>query len=599
MIFDREHRTFSAVFVLFGFFTALFWSVFFDNHLVEREQTQLFLWGTSYLKQHFLYQGGFSVYWGEFLTQFFRAPWFGAILIAALLLSLALSIRNVLRYFSQNPLLDVLSFFPAIAYGFVFYNSFYPVAGVVALIIALQMVSFFLRFDNRTMSLYWGVALLPVVYWLAGGAYLLYGCVWILALLIRPAGKTSVRHPSLLVRLFGLLGLALLMVAVPLIFRQMFLFDTAMQSYLSEAFYKLRFVFPMPVLWISIGIVVAILVARLFASAIIPRKSGFYEVTMLVLLTAFMAVGVIGNANFSVERELRFSNWVHQQKWVKIIESEPDWNELGPQGRVALALALAHEGQLTSRAFELHIKKEDLFLKYDLKGVAPFLVSDVFYALGMNNFAQMMALESIESAPDGKWPARAMKRAAQTYVVNGQYAVAEKYLLKLEKTLFYRKWASETLELIQNETALLSHPDWAKQRASAPKADFLYNDAALHIALVHLLQANIDNRAAYEYLMAHFLFTLDFDAFLAHLEFYNHYHYSETPKAVQEAIAYVETIAEELPAYVKAIPVEDEVRQDLKRYANRYMQGGTKNQQTLKTDFGDTFWYYLHFEANE
>lgn len=599
MIFDREHRAFSAVFVLFGLFSALFWSVFFDNHLIEREQTQLFLWGASYLKQHLLYQGGFSVYWGEFLTQFFHIPWLGAILLTSLLLLLALSIRKILRYFSQNPLLDVLAFFPSIAYGFVLYDSSYLVAGVFSLIYALQLVSFLLRFNNRTMALYWGIALLPIVYWIAGGTYLLYGFFWILALFIQPAGKTSIRQPGVLVRLFGLLGLVLLMAAVPLIFRQLFLFDTVFQCFLSEAFYKLRFVFPLPILWISIGIVGVVLVARLFASSFVPRKSGLYEVSMLILLVTFIAVGVYSNANFSVERELRFSNWVNQQKWSKIIESESDLDEFGPQGRVALALALAQEGQLTSHIFKLHLKKEDLFLRYDFNSPAPFLVGDVFFSLGMHDFAQKMALESIVLTPDGKWPVRAMKLAAQTYVVNGQCAVAEKYLVKLRKTLFYRKWASETLELIQNETELLSNPDWDKQRSWASNDHFSNNDLTLQVALKRMLNTNLKNRTTYEYLVANSLLQLDFDAFLACLEFYKHYNYNETPKAVQEAIAYVETIYDELPASVKAIPVDDAVRQDLKRYLNRYMQSGTKNPKAFKTDFGDTFWYYLHFEVHE
>jgi hypothetical protein len=68
--------------------------------------------------------------------------------------------------------------------------------------------------------------------------------------------------------------------------------------------------------------------------------------------------------------------------------------------------------------------------------------------------AQRTVFEAQEAILDFQKSARCYKRLAQTNLIIGSYEVARKYLMALQKTLFYRDWANETLPLLGNEEAI-------------------------------------------------------------------------------------------------------------------------------------------------
>ena len=56
--------------------------------------------------------------------------------------------------------------------------------------------------------------------------------------------------------------------------------------------------------------------------------------------------------------------------------------------------------------------------------------------------------EAMEAIPDYKKSGRAYMRLAETNLINGQYAVAAKYLRALQHTLFYKKWATNAMSYL-------------------------------------------------------------------------------------------------------------------------------------------------------
>ena len=87
--------------------------------------------------------------------------------------------------------------------------------------------------------------------------------------------------------------------------------------------------------------------------------------------------------------------------------------------------------------------------------------------------------------------------------------MARKYLSALQKTLFYKEWANETLPLLGNEKAIAQHPEYGRLRQMAYKEDFYFSDHVTPEMLENLYFSNTNNRLAYQYLLAYYLLTGD------------------------------------------------------------------------------------------
>ena len=87
--------------------------------------------------------------------------------------------------------------------------------------------------------------------------------------------------------------------------------------------------------------------------------------------------------------------------------------------------------------------------------------------------------------------------------------MARKYLTALQKTLFYREWANETLPLLGNEKAIAEHPEYGRLRKMSYKENFFFGDHVTSDMLKSLFQSNTDNHLAFEYLKAYYMLTGD------------------------------------------------------------------------------------------
>ena len=87
--------------------------------------------------------------------------------------------------------------------------------------------------------------------------------------------------------------------------------------------------------------------------------------------------------------------------------------------------------------------------------------------------------------------------------------MARKYLMALQKTIFYRDWANETLPLLGNEEAIARHPEYGRLRQWNYKDDSYFSDHTTPEMLESLYSRNQDNRMAYQYLLAYYILTGD------------------------------------------------------------------------------------------
>ena len=216
------------------------------------------------------------------------------------------------------------------------------------------------------------------------------------------------------------------------------------------------------------------------------------------------------NANFKAEKVMQYDFMACHQQWNRILESINNEKPNNQIGVTVQNLALAMRGMLLDHMFEYN-QNGIAGLLPDVKtdATSPMPTAEAFYQLGMINIAQRTVFEAQEAILDFQKSARCYKRLAQTNLINGDYEVTRKYLTALQKTLFYREWANETLPLLGNEEAIAQHPEYGRLRQSAYKEDFYFSDHVTPEMLESLYFSNTDNHIAYQYLLAYYMLTGD------------------------------------------------------------------------------------------
>ncbi len=440
--------------ILFGVAVLLFFGLAYPHHLHYQEQFQLFLFDGNYVCQLLRQPGGLADLLGRFCTQFFLFAWVGAMIIALLLCLVQLLMHRLIG----GGWLYGLSFVPSFLLWLFLLDEHALLSGVWALLLTLFVVWIVISLSHGKLRYVLLTVALPFLYYLAGPV-----CCPIPVDSLWP-GIHYYRYPTVFPWL---------------------LWGAAVS------------------VW-AIGCVV-ILLRRMQK---VPSKHLAH--LTFVLVAVVMGVVVWKSANFKAEKVMRYDFMACHQQWNRILETVSREQPNNQVGVTVQNLALAMQGVLLDNLFNYH--------QNGIAGLLPDVQSDAFsslptaeafYQLGMINVAQRTVFEAQEAILDFQKSGRSYKRLAQTNLINGQYEVARKYLSTLQKTLFYRDWANETLPLLGDEEAIARHPEYGRLRQWNYKDNFFFSDHVTPEMLESLYDGNPDNRMAYQYLVAYYLLTGD------------------------------------------------------------------------------------------
>ena len=450
--------------LLFGVAVLLFFGLAYPHHLHYQEQYQLFLFDSTYVWDVVKHPGGIADLLGRFCTQYFLFAWVGAAIIAFLLSAVQLL---TLRLLGRGWL-----------YGLSFVPSF--------------LLWLFLLDENALMSGVWAVLLT-----------LLVACV-------------IVRLTS------GWMRRILILVAIPVLYILVgpVCFPIPLDSlWQGVHYYRYPTVFPWLLWAAAFSAIVLPLLMRLVIRGKMSEKSSvakyslssfFFPLSSFLFVAIIMGFFVWKNVNLKAEKVMQYDFMVCHQQWNRILETV---NAEKPNNQIGVTvqnLALAMRGMLLEHMFDYNQNSIHGLLP-DVKedATSPLPTAEAFYQLGMINVAQRTVFEAQEAILDFQKSGRCYKRLAQTNLINGQYEVARKYLMALQKTLFYRDWANETLPLLGNEKAIANHPEYGRLRRFAYNEDFYFSDHVTPEMLESLYYRNTDNRLAYQYLLAYCVLTGD------------------------------------------------------------------------------------------
>ena len=548
----------------------LFFAVRYPYHLHFQEQYQLFEFTWAYFVSVASAPGGLADWLGRFVTQFFYYAPAGAAFLAILLVSVQLLCfascsRKTLPVYA-------LSFIPA-SLLLAFFCDENALAGALpALIINLGAAVLCLLIKKDESRHITQILSIPLLYMACGSLTI----VFVLVTLLRE------NKLSLPVKLSMLAIIALCPLAAYLVFPY-----PLQRLFTGIHYYRYHNLVP-ALLWISAAATVLVVI---LASFKFVGKNPVAGGVLFVLVAVGGAFIVNRASDMGKEEWMRYDFMVRMRMWNRIMQTADAKNPTSPKTVSCLNLALSMTGRLPDSQFSYFQNGPDgLLPEFQRDHTSPVSTGEAYWFLGMVNTAQRFAFEAQESIPDFQKSARCYVRLAETNIVNGDTDVAVKYLRALEHTMFYRKWARETLELLESGQIFEHRPELARARDFRLKDhDFLFSGDEMDSMLGLLNVENPANTMAVDYLMAWCLLKKDLDRFVECISMVKA---PVMPKAYQEALllrwALTHTDFEGLPPYLSIANA---------RRFNSFIEA-TRSGKTIaemQKQFGDTYWFYYYY----
>ena len=581
---------FSFVFIFFAFF--------YNHHLHFEEQTQLFLLTGDYFISALKLPGGVSGWIGGFLTQFYFISLAGPVIITLLLFLVQQVTWKILRSINSNTSYYPLSFLPSINALLILCDEFYPLSAIIGFLAALVAVWIYISFKNNTQRFITGILLIILTYWLAGGSFIMLLSVIlafeILAALKTGKGKMPEGESFRMVKIWQLVVYIIAALGISLLVRQFLILQPLGLTFMSEFYYDLRTFVPKAIpVFFALPAILLILIFFLPGKSKRPLIAGCIQfVTIIALLIFGMKLWI----NLSAEEIMTYDYLVRNNRWNDVItfaEKTPPRNNLS---LAMLNLSLAKTNKMGDRMFNFQQNGVDgLFLPFAKEYVAPMMGSEILFQLGLVNASQEYSFESMETTPNLSKTVRSVKRLAETNLINGNYEVASKYLRKLEKTVFYRKWAKNAEKYLYHEGMINDHPVWGEKRKWMISKDFFFKIQNMESTLNMLMRENSENKMAFQYLMAFYLINKDLRNFMNTLPLMEKMNYSKIPVSYEEAIMYILGLSSNNPLQNIPFKISDDTKSRMKAYAEIYTTRPNA-QDLLKKRFSGTYWYYLHYQ---
>jgi len=571
--------TITAMTVLFGIAVYGFFSLKYPYHLHFQEQYQLFESTGDYFRSVAAVPGGFSDWLGRFLTQFFFFAPAGAAILAVLLcgvqvLTWTVCPRRTLPVYA-------LTFLPAAALTAFYCDENALLGGAVALVLALGAAALSARIRPDRTRLLTEALLVPLLYLACGPL----AVVFVLAALIQECARQGVRAWK------GAVLLGSIAVLCPLVSVRIFPYPAERLVYGVHYFRYHNFLPGM--LWAAAAC--AILVPA--AAAIRPKKSLSPRAQLLSGTGIYLLVAALGafltfrSADPAKEEWMHYDFMARMEMWNRMMMTADRKNPDNPTTVSCLNLALAKTGRMGDHQFDYFQNgPEGLLPGFSRSSTGPVSTGEIYWHLGMVNTAQRFAFEAQEAIPDFQKSARCYKRLAQTNIVNGDWDVARKYLKALHNALFYRKWADETLSLLDSGEIFDRREDLARaQDLRLKEHDFLFSDTEMDSMLGLLYVEDPDNSLALDYLLSWCLLRKDLNRFAECVTLVTA---PQLTKSCQEGLLLHWVLTH--PDFNGLPPI---IAPAHTRRISQFISDfqASRDESYMRRKYGDTYWFYYYY----
>jgi hypothetical protein len=567
----------------------LFFGIFFKYHIWFSEQMQVFLLTFSYFSGYLAKPAFLSCWTGDFLIQFYWLNWGGAIVNTLTLVAMWALLTSLFNRMGRSkvpfilPLLPVITSFIALCY------LEYPVSNSIALILSVLISLGYISIRPGIFRVVAGTVFVVVLYLAAGSSF------WIFtAVVLFTEFAVNEKRGNLQGVIYVLL-ITSVSVIVPLALKNGYLLTPVQAfTYTSEMTRELRFFNILPLLSVII-ILPALLIDRGKTKPLLKPSAS--DLLQIIITSALLIAGILLNADFQLERIFRLDFEARMNRWDNVCKLSDKYGMKNNISSYYTNMALSNLGIMPEKLMDFYQPAATgLFIPVNANEnyLSITFSNEIYWQLGDVNASQHSALLGTIFSPRAQ-NSRLMKRIVEINIVNSQYAVADKYLRILEKTMFHRKWALEMKKYLWNEDECLRSGWIQAKRALIPSHDLLKSRDEYITTLRMLADNNPGNRMAIDYLLCFHLLSKDINSFEA--DFGKYYKPSMDPvlpKVYQEGLLIKIASGEKTPADYSSFRFTPGTVNEMAEYTRAFDAGGGKGSALLEK-FGKSYWFYYHF----
>jgi hypothetical protein len=566
---------------IFGYFC------FIANYVLCFQETQtLFIFSGDYLHKSMLKPGGLIEYAAKFLTQFYHAKVTGSLILAVVLTLPAFILHSANKRLIPGISFSlVLLLIPSFALLIMQANYFHLMEYNLGFVLVLSYYLFSISSVKKNRQII-VVIIFPVVYYIAGAYALIFMIMYIVHNIVNAKVNRmyifSIILPVIAAASFLILWKYILLQPV-----QLFILNPL--PLLENSFYRALFI-------ILGSYVILYPLICIFAGKIKEKRINrplYNNIVMIpvLALTIFLLFRIY---NPQTSRVVELQRLIFDEKWqdaAAIQEKKPARNLIG---EYFYNIALSETDQLCDRLFSgsQDFGTNALVLPWGdehLNRGAYF-----YYSIGLMNEAHRWAYE--EMVVYGPRPQN-IEMLAKTSLINGKYSMAKKYINILKRTIFYRKEAEGLEKLAKNPELVKSDPELGPKLNLLPREDFFiqFNEPQTNLPII--LATQPDNTKAFEYYMAGLLLTKNVETIVENIGKMKAAGFTRIPRHIEEAALIYYNSTKVMPD-LGGLIINPETKLRFDHYFTSYVEA-RKNPSTLKDkmqkQFGDTFWYYFHF----
>lgn len=550
----------------------IFWLFGYNGHIVYKESSSLFLFTDAYWRDTLVQPGGLGIYLANFLTQFFRWPASGALLITLNSFVLWLLCWNIARR------LRVVNVWPVFVWS----------VPVVSCFMMMTVEATFSDLCHLSLLFvaFWGYVCLPDRIWRLGTVLVGFVplalllpeaaliCFYLSVLLMECVYWGNIRFRELL--FFGIY--MFLLVILPMIWRRYLLVLDDRVLYFTAPDQWVYGLLPFTAAGLSVSFRYRL-----------PSHVGWIALSWCVI------AGV--GAKLAADRYNRFEESLLQMdraadlaEWDRIIAIADKQEIFSRQMVYYLSVALAYRGKLGDKLFD-----------YPMVGVNPFYqprgysylssssAHHIFEYLQMPNAGLIYTFDaSMGMRYDVSF--KTLKNLIQMNLKKRNRRLADKYLAVLDRSLLYGHWVKEQrIRLASLPDSSLTEPD-----------DFFIGYAPLTDAVAQTVANCPQDVRALDYLLCSYLLEKRLDEFcMTFIRYYPYRTEKRIPRYYQQALL----VAKEMNILaLKGADADIRFSEDIcQLYAQfngiaKFDYGDERvTQNRLMTKFGNTWWCYFLF----
>lgn len=564
---------------------------FFNDYLFfYQENLSLFVFSSEYLHQFVIKPGGMLEFTGNFLAQFFFNSVYGSLILSAILtLIVIVGIKINSRLFSGTSLPLTLIVIPVCLLLLMQINFNWMLRNNIGFL--LTVIYFLLSIpSHKKLHYIFILTFFPIFYYLTGSFAWIYLCMYLVYCLAFNKGFFLYYYPVLF-----LLGAF----ASFILFKEAIFLQPADKLLLFPFSLRDNFKYPV-ILFLLIGFLILLpLLMKIFTYLKLKSEySGVISLSSVLVVLTITIVLLSKLYDPNLRKLFKLEKFVYIQDWDAVIKYQEKYQIGNIVVQFYYNLALSEKDQLCDRMF---FGREDygtkgLIIPWDSQAGVNNIARGVyfFYAIGLINEAHRWAYESMVA--QGYRPEN-IKLLIKTNLINGHYKIAEKYIHILQRTLHYRNWVKKYNAMLYRPDLVRSDPELEGKLKLLPGKDFSISIRNPQTNLPLLLEANPDNKKAFEYLMAWFMLEKNIQGLVNEVGRIKEMSYSRIPRHIEEALL-IYNIGTGMMPDLGTLKISQETIDRYRQYEiyiDPYARNNPSGPKEIQKQCRNTFWFYFEF----